>query len=251
MAYTARELIKRAWYLSGIVSRNLNTISGDQMNDGLHMLNSLLNFKQVDVDLIPYYTYIKMNLVPDQEFYFLEHVAQIETLTFNLDTVRFSMQKNTRDVYYGSPRADNVQSLPFNWHFERCQGGGTLGVYFKPQDAYPIKMMAKIFLTDVTLDTDMTNVSETVSYEFINTSNQGYDTGYIEYLRYALAQYMCSEYGIVFNPQSKAILDSMERKLMYVSSPDLRGVKASILNSQKNGVMTWAQISLGQGWTPS
>jgi len=251
MSYTAQQLISRAWYLSGIVSRSLQTPTGSQISEGLEMLNSLLNFKQIDTDLIPYYTYIEMPLVAGEEFYFLPYVASVESATFNIDVIRYPMQSTTRRNYYASARTDNISSLPFNWNFNRSLGGGNLAVYFKPDSDYALKMMVKLFLVDVELTTDMTNVSETVPYTFINSANQGYDTGYLEYLRYSLARYMCSEYGILFNPQSEQILNAMERELMYVSPPDLSNKKASILNANRNNGMTYAQVSIGQGWSPS
>lgn len=250
MAYTARKLIERSWYLSGIVSKALQVPTGGQISDGLEMLNGLLNFKQIETDLIPYYTYIEFPLVQNQEFYFLPYVAAVESATFNIDVVRYPMQTTTRRNYYGSPRADNVSSLPFNWNFNRTLNGGTFACYFLPQSDYPMKLMVKLFLSDVSLDTDLTDISESVPYTFINTSNRGYDLGYIEYLRYALARYMCSEYGVSFNPESEKIFRAMERELMYVSPPDLSNVKASILNANQNNGLTWAQVNLGLGWSP-
>jgi hypothetical protein len=250
MAYTAQTLITRSWYLSGIVARNLQTITGDQLTDGLMLLNALLDFKQIEVDLIPYWTYILMPAVPGQEFYFLPYVAQIESITFNIDTIRYPMDYTSRRVYYGTGRVDNIQTLPFNWYFNRDLGGGNLSLYFLPEANYPLKMMVKLFLADVTLSTDLTNISESgLPYTFINSSNQGYDTSYIEYLRYALARYMCSEYGIIFNPASEKILQSYERKLMYISPPDLSMIKTSILTEGSG--YNYGDINLGKGWRPN
>ena len=229
MAYTAQTLITRSWYLSGIVARNLQTVTGDQITDGLMLLNALLDFKQIETDLLPYWTYIEMPLVSGQEFYFLPHVAAVESATFNIDVVRYPMQSTHRRAYFGSSRVDNISSLPFNWNFNRGEGGGTIGFYFLPESNYPLKMMVKIFLNDVDLSTDLTNINSSLPYTFLQTQNAGYDTSYIEYLRYALAEYMCSEYGIIFNPQSAAILRKYERKLMYMSPPDLAMIKSSIL----------------------
>lgn len=249
MAYTAQELVTRAWYLSGIVARNLQVPTGDQINDGLQMLNDLLNFKQIEVDLIPYYTYIEMPAVPNQEFYFLPYVALVESLTFNIGPVRYPMDATSRQHYFGSSRVDNISTLPFNWNYNRSQGGGYLGLYFLPDSNYPLKMMVKIFLVDVTLQTDLTNVSEVVPYTFVNATNQGYDTSYIEYLRYSLAKYMCSEYGIMFNPESEKILTSYQRKLMYMEPPDLSMIKSSILTEGQG--YNWGDANLGRGWRPS
>lgn len=251
MSYTAQQLITRALYLSGICSRNLQVPTGQQIQDGLQMLNDLLNFKQIEVDLIPYYTYIEMPIEAGVEFYYLPYVALVESATFNLDTVRFAMNSTSRRQYYGSPRIDDIQSLPFNWHFERALGGGNLGLYFLPQDDYPVKMMVKLFLTDVSLDTDLEDISVEVPYTFINDSNQGFDTSYIEYLRYALAQYICSEYGVIFNPESAKILRKMERQLMYISPPDLTMSKASVLNANMvGGYPNFGDVNIGQGYRP-
>lgn len=250
MAYTAQELITRSWYLSGIVARNLQVPTGDQITDGLRLLNALLDFKQIETDLIPYYTYILMPAVGGQEFYFLPFVASIESLTFNIDVVRYPMDSTSRRTYYGSSRVDNIQTLPFNWNYNRALNGGNLALYFLPEANYPLKMMVKLFLADVSLNTDLTNISEMgLPYTFINSANQGYDTSYIEYLRYALAQYMCSEYGILFNPESAAILKKYERKLMYMSPPDLRRTGISILGEGSG--YQWADINIGRGWRPN
>lgn len=251
MPYTAEHLITRSWFLSGIVARNLQVPTGDQIYDGLQMLNDLLNFKQIETDLIPYWTYIELALVSGQEFYFLPYVAAVESATFNIDVVRYPMDYSTRRMYFGSSRVDNISTLPFNWNYNRALGGGNMALYFKPESAYPMKMMVKLFLVDVTLQTDLTNLSEAVPYRFINSSNQGLDTGYIEYLRYALAQYMCSEYGVLFNPESEKILTSMKRKLMYVSPPDLTVIKTSILCSENAGGVNWGDVNVGHGWRPS
>ena len=249
MPYTAQELITRSWFLSGIVARNLQVPTGDQIYDGLQMLNDLLNFKQIETDLIPYWTYIELPLVANQEYYFLPYVAAIESATFNIDVVRYPMDYVSRRNYYGSSRVDNISTLPFSWNYNRAVGGGNMELYFKPESDYPMKMMVKLFLVDVTLQTDLTNISEIVPYTFINSANQGLDTAYIEYLRYALAQYMCSEYGVLFNPESEKILTSYKRKLMYESPPDLSSIKTSILTECQG--LNWGDINIGKGWRPS
>ena len=251
MAYFASTLIERSWYLSGIVSRYLQTPTGPQMADGLYMLNALLDYKQIETDLIPYYQYILMPAVPNQETYFLPFVAEIETMTFNLDVVRYPMDYVTRSNYFGSARVDNIDTLPFSYNYNRALGGGNLSLYFLPSENFPLKMMVKIFLVDVTFTTDMTNVSESVTlpYTFINNSVQGYDTSYIEYLRYELASYMTSELGVEFNPRSQKILDAMRRKLMYMSPPDLSMRKSTVL-SEGRSALNWGFVNIGRGWVP-
>lgn len=260
MTYTAQQLITRSWYLSGIVARNIQTPTGDQIYDGLEMFNDLLNFKQIETDLIPYWQYITFNSVPQQEFYFLPFVAEVETSTFNIGVVRYPMVSTCRTNYFGSSRVDNISTLPFSWNYERGVGGGTMGMYFIPDQEYPIKMKVKIFLVDVDLDIDLQNVTASFNntynipgytpYVFINNGIQGYDTSYVEYLRYALARYMCSEYGVEFNPESQRIFQSYQRKLMYMDPPDLSMKKMSILQSDQSPGYSWGDVNVGQGYRP-
>jgi hypothetical protein len=235
MAYTAQTLVTRAWYLSGIVARNLQTVTGDQITDGLFLLNAILDWKQIQTDLIPYWTYVtNLTTIPNQETYFLPNILEIETVTFNIDVVRYPMDYTTHSIYFGSGRVDNISTLPFNWTWNRSLGGGTLYLYFLPDGFYPLKIFCKMGLQEVTLQEDMLSV---------------YDPSYIEYLRYSLAQYMCSEYGVLFNPESAKILQSIERTLMYVTPPDLSRRSVSILT--KGSGINWGDVNIGRGWRPS
>jgi len=332
MAYLAQTLVTNSWYLSGIVARNLQTVTGDQITDGLALLNALLDFKQIETDLIPYWTYIQINPITGQEYYFLPNAVGIESITFNIGVVRYPMDSVTRRNYYGSSRVDNIQTLPFSWNFNRGQGGGTFATYFLPSaQIQTFKLMVKLFLNDVQLDTDLTNVYQlfaagfvsnftitnpgtgytslptvTISapnitngtqaeafaninngsitsinlinagsgytstptvaitggggagavvqanrsnYSFLQSNNAGFDTSYIEYLRYGLAQMMCSEYGVLFNPESEKILKKYERKLMLESPPDLSIIKSSVLCEQAG--LNYGDVNLGLGWRPS
>lgn len=331
MTYTAQTLITRSWYLSGIVARNLQFVTGDQITDGLMLLNALLDFKQIETDLIPYWTYIEMPLIPGQEFYFLPNVAEVELATFNIGPVRYPMQKTGRRMYFGTSRVDNISTLPFNYNYNRGENGGTLAFYFLPSQNFPAKMMVKFFLNDIlSLQTDLTTIFATLAtgfissitvtsqgagftltptvaisapqntngtqatataqiangnviainiinpgsgytqtptvtitgngtvaakatanitnFTFLQSQNAGFDTSYLEYLRYALSQLMCSEYGIQFNPESAGILQKYERKLMFMSPPDLSRIGTSILTDITG--LNWGDINIGLGWRP-
>jgi len=233
MSYTARQLITRSWYLSGIVARRLQGVTGDQAVDGLFLLNALLDWKSIQIDLIPYWTYYEFPAVVGQEQYYIPNLYAVETLTFNIGTVRYPTDFTTRTSYFGTGRVDNINSLPSNWYFNRSLGGGSIYLYFNPAGEYPIKIMGKFGLQDVTLDTDLLTV---------------YDPSYLEYLRHALAQYMCSEYGILMNPETYKILMALQRTLMDVSPPDLSIKKKSIL-TVGTGV-NFGDVNIGMGWRP-
>ena len=55
MAYVARKLVTRAFNLSGVVSKELQTLEGDQAAEGLELLNDLLAENSTDTRLIPYF----------------------------------------------------------------------------------------------------------------------------------------------------------------------------------------------------
>lgn len=234
MAYPATLLITRAYYLSGIVGRGFQTVSGSQITDGLFLLNELLEFKAAQTTLIPYYKRHEFPLVYGQEEYFIPNLYQIETMTFNQGVVRYPMNNTSRTQYFGFGRVDGIASLPFSYHSERETGGTRIYVYFLPDFPYTAKLSGKFALTDVTLNTDLTTV---------------YDGFYIAYLRYALAEYICQEFNVQFPADKKAKLKELEKNLTWVSPPDLTMQKVSLISNK--GSINWQQVNIGKGFYPS
>lgn len=233
MAYTTTELITKAYYLSQIVSRELEQVSGQQIGDGLIMLNALLSLKSAHTRLVPYYSEYDFTAVPAQEIYFIPNLLACETFTFTLGDVRYSMSPTSRRNYFGSGRVNNITSLPFNWHLERTNGGSNLYVYFLPNVNYPMQIWGKFGFDNVALGQDLLLTFE----EY-----------YIDYLRYRLAQRLCSEYGIPMQPQAAQELKELESDMTDVSPPDMTISKISTLQGQTS--LTWAQINLGRGYVP-
>lgn len=234
MAYSATLLITRAHYLSGIVARELQTVSGSQITDGLFLLNALLSFKATQMTLIPYFKRYEFPLVYGQEMYFIPNLYEVEDMTFNMGIVRYPMNETPRNQYFGFGRVDNITALPFSWHLERTTGGSNIYVYFLPDFPYLAKLTGKFALTNVDLTTDLDTV---------------YDEFYIEYLRYSLAQYICQEFSIQFSDDKLKRLEIMEKNLTWVSPPDLTMRKTNLITN-KNSI-NWQQINIGKGWYPT
>lgn len=233
--YPALELITHAYYTSGIVSRANQVVQGYQINDGLWLLNELLDFQQVKTDLIPYWQYNQdLILVPNQETYFIPNCVAIESLTFNYADVRYPSSGLSRRVYFGSARAENVITLPFTYNANREKGGMQLNFYPLPASNYPVKFTGKFALTDVSLTTDMLSV---------------YDSSYIAYLRYGLTQKICEYFGVPMPIRAQMTLDEMRRNLMYVSPPDLINISNSIMQGNRGNVINWGQVQIGNGFT--
>ncbi len=232
MAYTALQLITRAYYLSQVVSRDLQTVSASQTTDGLYLLNALLEYKSTDLRLIPYFQRYEFDTVQGTEEYFVENLLYVDSLTFSLQDVRYSLIENTRKEFFDGPRIENVQSLPYCYRVERELGGSRIFLYFVPDAVYTMKLSGKFGFTSVSLTTDLSLT---------------YDAYYIEYLRYSLAQEITEEWGVTFPDQSKKKLDSMQKKLMEVSPPDLSIQKRGYFNCMP--ALDWQLLNI-PGWVP-
>ena len=119
MVYTTNQLISGSYYAAGVVSREFETVSGNQLADGLQWLNDILAEKRVDEGMIPYETTYNFIMVPGQEKYFIPNLIQPDTIAFFLDQVRYALVYTKRNEYFGAPRVENIRTLPFSWYFER------------------------------------------------------------------------------------------------------------------------------------
>lgn len=232
MAYTTLQLINNAYYESGIVSRGFETVGGQQANDGLQFLNDLIADKTVENGLIPYYEEYNFTAVIGQEKYFIPDLISIDTFVFYIDTVRYQTENRARREYFGTSRADNIQSLPGSWHMERCFQGANLYIYFKPNLAFPLTIWGQFRLQQVVINQDL---SLTL------------DRFYINYLKFDLAARLCAEFNYNVPPGVAKALANYEDSISKKSGPmDLRLVKLSTL--QRRGGINYGQVNIGHGW---
>lgn len=232
MAYTTTQLITGSYYESGVVSREFETVSGSQIGDGLPWLNDIITEKSVDEGMVPYETTYSANFVVGQETYYIPNLIQVDTLVFFLDQVRYAMKYTKRNDYFGSSRVENIQTLPFEWYFERQLGGGNLYIYFQPDQNYPMQLHGIFLQPPVALGQDLT---------------LQFDQFYITYLRYALADRICSEFAYVTPPNVIRQLSKYEAWINKNSRIlDVSIHKTSTL--QKRGSLNYAFINLGHGW---
>lgn len=239
MAYSALQLITRSYYLSQIVARELQTVSGAQIEDGLYLLNALLDFKSSDLRLIPYFKQYNFDttagsVVNGSWVVDIPNLLYIDTCTFNIGTVRYPMIDMTRKDFFATPRVDNISTLPFSYRPERTLDGMNLYLYFVPADTYQFRIWGKFALSEVALTTDMSLV---------------YDLYYIEYLRYELAEYLCSEYAVNMPPLAAKKLEELRKKIMDVSPPDLSMKKQSYFTGGFG--IDWQTVNLYKGYLPS
>lgn len=233
MAYTGLQLITRAYYLSQILSRDLQLPSPSQISDGLYLLNAILDYKRTDLRLIPYFTFYQFNTIVNQELYFIPNLLLIDTMTFNIGDVRYSMYETSRFEYFGTPRVDNISNLPFSYRAERVLDGMNVYMYFLPGGIYQVKIQGKFALSEVFLNTDLSQI---------------YDLYYIEYLRHELCYYICGEWGATMPDAAYRKYEEIRKKLMEVSPKDLSIRKQTYFDGQSP--IDWQYVNIGIGWLP-
>ncbi|MCW1908628.1 MAG: hypothetical protein KIH63_004775 [Candidatus Saccharibacteria bacterium] len=309
------------------------------MNDGLQFLNEILADKAIEKDMIPYFQKYTFNAIAGQEQYFIPNLEDLETLVFFINDVRYQMRPINRKVYFGSSRANNINSLPFNWHIERCTGGANLFLYFFPQTNYELEAWGTFRLSSVALNqnllssvtkvnlgrvfaatagtlaagelvindvdlagaygvtqtaanlatvinTDVPNVTATVVLnELILTNTRGsniiietlgtqsttdyvtfynfstqngpiaqtflplvLDQFYINYLKFSLAERLCTEFNFIVPPGVAKQLLQYQNWIAKRSAPmDLSQTKISTFAN--GATISYSQVNLGLGWT--
>lgn len=237
MAYTAVQLITKAFYLSQIVTQDYFKATSDQIEQGLECLNDLFSEKTVDSALNPYYQSYALVVDPNTEMYFIPDLIGATSVTFTLNSVRYSVQKMGRAQYFGAARANNISALPFQWHLERCQGGSNLFIYFLPNEAYNFEIWGQFSLQDdVTLYQDLSLT---------------YDRFYIRYLKFILAAELCAYYyEDVPMAVAKKIMELDEVMRLQISASDLKMQKISTLDGASTLNYGFANLS-PNGWFPS
>lgn len=233
MTYLASELISNAYYDSGIVSRELETVSGQQAQDGLAYLNQVLDEPRINSGLVPYESTYQFNGVVGQEQYSVSNLVKIDTAVFYIGSVRYPMVQSHRNDYFGSGRVENINSLPYSYFVERTLGGSDIYLYFKPDSTYLFEIHGSFSPTSVTLVTDLDLV---------------YDKYFQTFLHFLLMERLCAGYNIPMPIEASRQLAKYYDLVKNSSKKlDMRMKKTSSL-SQGN-TLNYGQVNLGRGFT--
>lgn len=234
MPITTSQLISQAFHVAGIFSRDFQSVPGNDVEFGLQVLNDLLGQKLIDDKYLPYYTKYEFTAVIGQKEYFIPNLISMDTFVFFIQTVRFATRNQDRRDFRGSSRAENVESLPYQWNLERTLNGANLSVYFLPDQNYPCEIWGKFGLEEVTeLDLDLLTI---------------YDRYYLKFLKYELAEQLCAEYNMDFPLAAIKMLDQIRSSISKKSAKlDLTLQSVSTLGAQSS--LSYAQVNLGRGFT--
>lgn len=211
-----RELINKAWYLSGAVARDLGQVNGSQGIDGLFLLNSLLDEQNITGRYIPVDDETIIPCVVGQQEYAVDNLIILHELTFIVDTVRYPMRRQTRKQYFAGGRAENITSLPYYYFFERKKDTGNIFLYFNPDKTYPLHINGRFALTDVLIDDELDDVLNKF---------------YQHFLMYGLAEYMAGWYQLVFPEKNKEILERLRKGMPDINNMDFTANQISTFGS--------------------
>jgi hypothetical protein len=228
MTYTVETLASGAYFLAGVLGRNFQTATGVQTNLGIDWLNDIIADKTIDSGMIPYYSNLTFTAIPGQPQYFFPNLIEVQTCVFYINSVRYAMTQIGRRSFRGDPRAENIQSLPFNYNVERQLGGAMLSIYFSATQAFPMEMWGLFRMQQVVLNQDL---------------ELTLDRFYINYLKYKLAERICQEYnyavpeGVIrqlreydeYIDKASAKMDITMNKISALS-PFSRGVNYGVVN---------------------
>ena len=235
MIYLASELIADSYYLSGIVSREFEEPTGSQMSDGLRLLNDVLQDRTIDSGTIPYTQKYTLTATPDVSEYFIQDLIDIDVFVFYINSLRYQTQNQQRKEFRGSFRPTEIQSLPWNWNFERQLSGGKLSLYFIPDIAYPLEIWGTFRLISVTQYQDLALTL---------------DQFYTNFLKFLLVQRLCqfNSYKVPLD-----ITTQLDRYYRWITNNtnvmDLRMQKLSSLSG--GAAINYAIVNLSGGWLPS
>jgi hypothetical protein len=228
----AVEIVNRALNLSGILSRTLDQEDDEEGTDGLFWLNRLLEEKSAKGTLLPYYGHVQITAVVGQEIYFIPGLITADVLTFSLQGVRYPVRGQRRNKYFGSARAENVNSLPYQWYWERVNGGMNVYLYFFPADAYSLVITGLLALSNVDFDTEL---------------DDSLDRFYQNFLMFELAESLCIFYKMSLPPETKIKLERLRNEMKTINPLDFSIKKRSMMGDR--GVLSYAQINISPGWT--
>ena len=230
------QLIKQAFYCSGINSPDLNDMEHAQLMNGFFQLQLLLAEKKFKTYELPYYETVEIDAVSGQQDYFLENMYTLDCMTFNIGNIRFSMSPTTRRQFKGEARAENISSLPSEFYYERVNGGLKVSLYFLPNSNYPLKFTGLKGFGNYIIDDEL---------------NDYVDLGYQSFILYELARKLCVFYVKGLPPSLKEEIDKLKDAMLYVNPPDTSFTYDSPFKSNSTNAFMYVNRPFYSGYIPS
>lgn len=218
MPTTAQEIVTRAYYLSGIVGRDYETVSGSQLLDGLDLLNDVLSEIGIQGLYQPYYSHTTLSFAEGEDNVFVPNLIETQAVTYTINppqnSVVYTMVQKTVKEFFDKSYVKNIKSLPYEYYVEREAGGSRIYTYFVPQTDYVFEITGKYAVTDAIASTDLSTT---------------FDRVYLSYLKYAVADRICHFNQQMLDPDTRQELGRLRTLINSMVSNDYSNDYGSIL----------------------
>lgn len=177
---TPNDIIDRAYRIIGIRSKD-RALSGDDTDQGLYILNQMLDNYSADSELIAYYDEIQFPLVIGQESYTIsdqlvadvtnKRLVYLKYVNLIYQQYRYPVWVESDAAYYRFTHDETVTRRPGRVFLQQEIGQSKITFFEKPDQTYTCLIKGKFILEHLELSTIITQVP----------------IAYHRYLEYALA----------------------------------------------------------------
>ena len=187
MTRTVNKLIEQAYKKAGLYTQD-KIVQGYKVTEALDALNDVLDENSADSSYVAFYDVVTFPLVPGQSTYVVgtevgddvihNRIVELKHMVLLTTGTRYPVEITSDYAYYSALYYESATGRPTTVFMTNSIGKTTLKFIVKPDIAYDCEMKVKSILSNLTLNTDITNVPPY----------------YFQYLKYALAKELALEY---------------------------------------------------------
>lgn len=164
---TPNDIIDRAYRIIGVRSKD-RALSGDDIGQGLYILNQMLDHYSADSELIAYYDLISFPLTIGQESYTISDQVTADVTNKRLvylkyvnlidQQYRYPVRVENDTTFYRFTRDETVTRRPNLVFLQQEIGQSRITFIVKPDKAYTCVVKGKFILAHLELSTIITQV---------------------------------------------------------------------------------------------
>lgn len=174
--YTVRQLVSESYYLTNIVARDNEVVSGTQSALGLLLLNTIIDFSRTDKQIIPFWENKSYSTATGVSKYYIKNLSSIENITYLNGSEIIPLRMLNSSEYYDSTLSTNNTGDTGAYYAERLSGGTNIILVNTPASDSTMYIHGKFACIEL---------------EFTSNLLDYFELGYIEYLTYKLADSIC------------------------------------------------------------
>lgn len=187
MARTVNKLIEQSFKKAGLFTQD-KIIKGYQITEALETLNDILDENSADTTYVAFYELITFPMVPGKREYSIgtnlgndvthNRIIELKHVSLIASGARYPVRIIDDWQYYTVVYYESAQGRPASVFYQNEIGQTNLIFISKPDIAYTCELKAKSILSNLELNTNISNVPPY----------------YLQYLKYALGKELALEY---------------------------------------------------------